>query len=297
MNHRGYFSSLFFFARDIKISHSIFALPFVISALVLGLDRLPSVYQAFWIVLCMVCARSFAMGMNRYFDARFDALNERTKNRAIPRGDLSCGQSLFWSLVFGLVFIFSARALGSISYLLSVPLLIFLGSYSLLKRYVWWTHWYLGVCLALAPLAAIVAISESWPAISVFCVSFAMIFWTAGFDLLYSTQDYKFDVANGLNSFPQRFGISRTVDISRLCFVFTILFLGLGGYFESSGVWYYSGVIFVSALLFAEQVLIRELKTKGHSAMIQKAFFDLNAMVSVIFLFFVIAERVIGNWF
>ena len=281
------------FAKDIKIAHSVFALPFAISALVIGETGLPSVRQAALLLICMVTARSFAMGMNRFLDHEIDARNPRTKGRMIPAGKLAARHGLQWTAVAAAIFLLAAWFLSPLAGKCAPLLLMILASYSLLKRFTWATHWYLGVCLGLAPVAVNVALTGE-AAAAVLCVGAAVALWTAGFDLLYALQDLDFDRAAKLNSVPARFGPSTTILISRANFVAMIALLVVAGRLAGMGLTYDLGVVAVAAMLTYEQWLVRDAAATGHSKNLGMAFFNTNAYVSVLFLAFVLVDRIVA---
>ena len=227
------------------------------------------------------------MGMNRYLDRKIDAANPRTQMRAIPSGALPELAGLFWSLAAGVVFVGAAFSLSLLAGILSVPLLFLLMTYSLLKRFTWLTHWYLGICLGFAPVGVSVALTGSVDS-SVLLLALAVAQWTAGFDILYSLQDRDFDMVTGLRSVPVQFGPLVSLWISRACFVAMILLLALVGWVAGLGPIYFAGVTLVAALLIYEQYLVRDVKKYGTSKNINAAFFNLNAYVSV--LFFVMTQ-------
>ncbi|MEZ4742541.1 MAG: UbiA-like polyprenyltransferase [Bdellovibrionota bacterium] len=285
-------ASFVHFASDIKLAHSIFALPFAVTGMLLSTDKLPTVLQCVLLVVCMVCARSFAMGMNRYIDRDIDKENPRTMSRKIPSGQLSASAALRWSMFFGSLFIVCAFYLNTLSGILSLPVLIILLAYSYLKRISWLTHWYLGLCLGLAPVAVSIALTGSTN-ISVILIGVAVTFWTAGFDILYSLQDREFDSRSNLYSYPSRFGPWRSVLVSRFCFAVMILALSIAGFFASMGEFYYSGVVLVAIILSYEHWLVKDVKKMGDSKHINSAFFTANAWVSVCFYVFVQLDFII----
>ena len=172
------------FAYDIKLAHTVFALPFVLATLVF-VNFNWHLGTIFWILLCMISARSFAMGMNRYLDRKLDALNPRTQKRLIPDGKLSPQAGLRWSLRFGVLFIFSAFQLNLTAAYLSPLVLVILGAYPFMKHLSWLTHWYLGACLGLSPLATSLALTGALSR-EVCLLGLAVMMWTAGFDILYA---------------------------------------------------------------------------------------------------------------
>ncbi|HSU68337.1 MAG TPA: UbiA-like polyprenyltransferase, partial [Tepidisphaeraceae bacterium] len=208
------------FAGDIKIHHTVFALPWALLSTFLAADGMPAPGKLLLILVCMVTARTVAMSANRLLDARFDALNPRTARRAIPSGALSA--TFFWTAtaVCFLTFVV-ATALFQVVYhnpwplILSIPVLLFLGGYPLLKRFSRLCHYYLGMALALAPACAWIAIKGDLelPPVLMFV---AVLFWTAGFDIIYACQDYASDVACGVFSVPAKLGIGPALWVSRV---------------------------------------------------------------------------------
>jgi 4-hydroxybenzoate polyprenyltransferase len=270
------------FANDIKLSHSIFALPFV----GVGLTRtgIPGIgwINILLIICCMVFARSFAMGMNRYLDRDIDSGNERTKVRALPSGKVGAIGYLSVTLVCGILFIATSFSLSPLAGWLSPALLVVLMSYSFMKRISWLTHWYLGVCLGLAPVATQIALFGE-VTLNVVLVGLAVAFWTAGFDLLYSLQDREFDRSKGLHSVPAKLGHRWAIWMSRGSFLLMVMILSMVGFMDSCGLFWWFGVAIVAVILAYEHWVIREAMTRGTSDKINIAFFNLNALVSVLF--------------
>jgi len=277
------------FAKDIKLSHSIFALPFALSALTfLTFDSVTFV-KVLLIIVCMVSARSFAMGMNRYLDREIDKKNPRTSNRMIPSSKISPKEMLLWSVFFGAVLIVCSFMLSPLAGVLSFPLLAILAGYSLQKRFTWLCHLYLGMCLGFAPLAVEIALTGS-VSVPVLMIGFGVMFWTAGFDVIYSLQDREFDSAASLNSIPQRFGFPAAINLSRVFFALMMLCLLFAGWYADSGIIYFGGLALIGVVLIGEHVLIRSAKVDGRSKYINKAFFDFNAFVSLFFLVVALAD-------
>ncbi len=274
--------SLAAFSSDIKIAHSIFALPFAVVGLVLSGAGWPTASQSVLLLVAMVSARSFAMGINRWLDSDIDALNQRTVIRAIPAGRLSRREALLISLSAGAVLIVTASLLSPLCGILSLPLLFILGFYSRMKRISFLTHFYLGFCLAMAPVAVSVALTGK-VGVATLLVAAAVIVWTAGFDILYSLQDRTFDGANGLYSIPARFGAQTSLWISRVCFCLMILFLALAGQFARAGAFWHLALLGVSGLLFWEHWILRDHAEQVDGRLIDKAFFTANAWVSMVF--------------
>lgn len=291
---RGVAASFRAFAADIKLAHSVFALPFALSAFILGRLSLPSARQLLLLLACMVTARSFAMGMNRYLDRGIDIANPRTRGRMIPRGRLTPGHGLAWSLTAGVLFVVAATALAPLAGYLAVPLLAILLSYSYMKRLSWLTHWYLGACLGLAPVAVAVALAGvATP--PVLFLGAAVCLWTGGFDVLYALQDLDFDRAAGLHSVPGRFGPTTSLWISRASFVGMVAALAVAGRLAGRGFVYFVGVAAVALLLIYEHVLIRDARTTGRSKNLNVAFFNTNAYVSVLYFAFAALDYLVNG--
>ncbi len=287
-------ASLLAFGRDIKLAHSVFALPFAVAALFLAPIIFPDVRQWLLLLICMVCARCFAMGINRTLDADIDTMNPRTQNRMIPQGRLDRRQSMLWSWMFGAIFIVAAFGLNLTAGYLSVPLLMVLAGYSVTKRFTWLCHWYLGFCLGFAPVAVYIALGYQ-PPIAVVLLGIGVAAWTAGFDIIYSLQDINFDRTRKLHSIPAVYGAKKALLISRLNFLVMIVCLLLAGYFAATGIVYYLGVLSVATILAYEHWLVRDaaFSKDGGSTNINAAFFNLNALVSFFFLLFVFIDALV----
>lgn len=282
-------SSLVHFFKDIKLAHSIFALPFVLSALIF-IDFKWDPMSFLFIVLCMVSARSFAMGMNRFLDREIDQRNPRTKQRMIPNGTLAADKGLFWSLCFGFAFVFFSFQLSSTAGFCSPFVLLILGLYPYMKKVSWLTHWYLGLCLGLSPLAASVALSGG-SKMEILLLALAIAMWTAGFDILYSLQDYAFDRTHSLKSVPARFGVRNSLFLSRFSFFVMITLLFYIGLLRGSSMVYFIGVVIISGILIWEQWIVRSSNEKSISSNIGIAFFNANACVGIIFFIFTLFDK------
>ncbi|MDQ3441011.1 MAG: putative 4-hydroxybenzoate polyprenyltransferase, partial [Planctomycetota bacterium] len=209
------------FAGDIKVSHTVFAMPWAILSAVMAWDlvRGPLAGKLALVVICMVAARTVAMAANRLLDAEIDAANPRTARRAVPSGKLS-RRFVLGALALCFIVFIAATAGFWLLYanmwplVLSVPVLLFLGAYPLLKRFTRLCHYYLGAALALAPICAWIAIAGSigWPPV---IMALAVLTWTAGFDIIYACQDYECDVRDGIESMPAKMGIARALWLSR----------------------------------------------------------------------------------
>ncbi len=266
------------YASFVRISHSVFALPFALAGAMLAARRVPlATDRVMWIIVAMVAARSAAMGFNRLVDARFDALNPRTASREIPSGKMSPLEAAAFVAVSAMVFVGAAWALGPVCFALSPVALAIVFWYSLAKRYTWSAQAFLGVAMAVAPMGGWLAAGgrgggEPW------LLSLAIATWVAGFDVLYACQDLEFDRAHGLQSIPQRFGVPSALWISRGLHVATVACLAGVAWIVPLGPIYLAGVAGVAALLAYEQSLVsaRDLSRV-------KLAFDLNGYVGILY--------------
>lgn len=281
--------SLKLFLQDIKIAHSLFAMPFAIAMLIIAWngEHTVSWLTVLLILGCLVAARSFAMGMNRVLDASYDAEQPRTANRMIPQGKLSRKLTLCWSLAFAAMFIILTANINQTALYCSVPLLLILGSYPLTKRYTFACHWYLGLCLGLTPLAVLVACAIPVNLTAV-VLGASVASWVAGFDIIYALQDKDYDQHKHLFSIPACFGIPVAVWCSRICFMLALLGFLLVGIVSVRGVYYWLGVLVCGLILLTEHVMLqRFLRQQALSSLrVNQIFFHANALMSLLFLFF-----------
>jgi 4-hydroxybenzoate polyprenyltransferase len=267
------------YASFVRFSHSLFALPFALVGALLAARFVGfSPTRVLWIVACMVAARSAAMGFNRLVDAGFDARNPRTAMRELPAGRMSRGEAIVFVLAASAVFVVCAAQLGWVCLVLSPVALAIVFWYSLAKRFTSYTQAYLGLAMAVAPAGGWLAMGGPLTAVP-WLLGVAIGSWVAGFDILYACQDLEFDRREGLRSIPVRFGVSRSLVISRVLHVVAVLALGLAGLVAGLGLVYVMGVAAVAALLFYEQTLIRE----NDLSQLKRAF-DLNGWVGVLYL-------------
>ena len=264
----------------IKIEHTLFALPFAFLGAVLAAQGLPTVAQILWITLAMVGARSTAMAFNRVADRDYDARNERTKTRAIPAGALSVVFVSVFTVMAAAVFFFAAAMLNRLTLILAPIALASIVLYSYTKRWTTLSHLVLGWCLAIAPTGAWIAVRGAIDSPVPLLLSLVVMLWTAGLDVLYACQDYDFDRREGLYSIPARFGIARSLWISRLLHAGAFAAL-LALYFVANlGILALVGVIATGALLVYQHTLVRA----DDLSRLNAAFFTTNAFVSVILL-------------
>ena len=266
------------YASFVRFSHSVFALPFALTGALLaarevGFEwlRLP------WIVLCMVTARSAAMGFNRLVDAGYDATNPRTAGRDLPAGRMSRREARLFVIVSSGAFIACAAPLGWVCFALSPVALAIVFWYSLAKRVTPYTQAYLGLAMAIAPVGGWIAAGGP-PSLEPWLLGLAIGTWVAGFDVLYACQDLEHDRREGLQSIPVRFGVSRSIAISRGLHVVTVLVLAIVGAIAGLGGIYAAGVLAVGMLLIWEQSLV----SADDLSQVKRAF-DLNGWVGILY--------------
>jgi 4-hydroxybenzoate polyprenyltransferase len=263
----------------IRFSHSVFALPFALTGALLAWRAAPFAWrQIAWVIVAMVSARSAAMGFNRLVDARMDALNPRTAMREIPSGALGRGEAALFVIVSSIVFIAAAFQLNRLCGLLSPVALLIVFWYSLAKRYTSYTQAFLGLAMAVAPVGGWLAAGGPIATLEPWLLGLAIGLWVGGFDILYACQDVEFDRGHGLNSIPVRFGVARSLVISRGMHVATIACMAALGVLVPLGSIYFLGVALVAVLLFYEQSLVSE-----HDLSQVKRAFDLNGWVGILY--------------
>jgi 4-hydroxybenzoate polyprenyltransferase len=273
------FARLRTYASFVRFSHSVFALPFALAGALLASRLVPlTLERVVWIVACMVAARSAAMGFNRLVDAAWDAKNPRTASRELPRGVMSRREAIVFVVVSSLVFVWCAAQLGWLCFALSPVALAIVFWYSLAKRYTSYTQLFLGLAMAVAPVGGWIAAGgpmriEPW------LLGLAIGSWVAGFDVLYACQDLEFDRREGLRSIPVRFGLQRSILISRGLHLLTVLALAAVGQLAGLGAIYAAGVLLVAVLLVYEQSLV----SATDLSRVKRAF-DLNGWVGVLYL-------------
>ena len=262
----------------VRFSHSVFALPFALTgALLAWRDHPFSWSQIGWIVVCMVSARSAAMGFNRLVDAHYDALNPRTAMRELPRGAMSRGEAIVFVSTASVVFLAAASRLSTLCFALSPVALAIVFWYSLAKRVTAFTQLFLGLAMAVAPVGGWIAAGgrggvEPW------LLGLGIGLWVGGFDILYACQDVDFDRGHGLRSIPTRFGVPAAIAISRVMHVCAVVTMAVLWQAARLPVMYLAGVGCVAMLLFYEQSLVRA----DDLSQVKKAF-DLNGWVGIVY--------------
>jgi len=271
-------------AEMVMFKHSIFSLPFIFIAMTVAADGWFGWKLFFLGILAAVTARNFAMGVNRYLDRDIDILNPRTKDRPSVDGRISNTTMLGFIVLNGLAFVLVAYFINTLAFWLSFLILIILGGYSVFKRFSSLAHIVLGVSLGLAPIAGTVAVLAEITPWSLW-LSAGVVFWVAGFDLLYSLQDIDFDKENGLHSIPSKYGAKNTMLIAKIFHTLTIVLWIM--FIISANLTFFSqlAVILSAIMLTYEHYLVNKDFTK-----IDRAFFTVNGYLGIMFLFLIILE-------
>lgn len=290
----------------IRFSHTLFAMPFALIAALLAWS-IPSPQQLaegvtdvrllshfHWqdllgVVLCMVSARSAAMAFNRLVDRRIDARNPRTAQRHLPSGSLSVSAVVVFTVLMSLAFVLSTFVFwpNRLPALLAVPVLVFIGAYSVTKRFTAAAHFWLGASLMLAPLCTWIALRGEWLTLATLSdlappllIGMAVLLWVSGFDIIYACQDFEFDAAEGLHSAPSRLGIAKSLKLAAICHALMVILLFALPYLAPQlhfGMIYLIGVVAIAVLIAYEHVLVRP----DNLTKVNVAFFNVNVIVSV----------------
>jgi 4-hydroxybenzoate polyprenyltransferase len=270
---------------DIKIQHTVFALPFAIMSAFLAAEGLPATEKLLWIIVAMVGARSSAMAFNRIVDARFDSNNPRTQSRALPSGKVGIGSYVAFLIISSIIFVVSAGMLNQLALWLSPLALAIVFFYSLTKRFTALSHLFLGLSISVAPVGAWVAIREEISLLSL-VMGAAVIFWLVGFDIIYSCMDVEADKKSRLYSIPSRYGVPRALQMARVSHAVMVLFMLALLMNPLLGNLYLFGVILVAGLLWYEHSIIsaRDLSK------VNMAFFNVNGVISLLLMTLVIVD-------
>ena len=274
----------------IKFEHTVFALPFAFTGAVLAAGGLPSLRQILWITVAMVGGRSAAMGFNRWADRTYDAVNPRTRERALPKGLVTPFQVVLFIAVSAAVFVFAAYKLNPLAFRLSPVALAIVFFYSYTKRFTYLSHFLLGLAISLSPIGAWIAVSGTieLPAL---VLGAAVLFWLVGFDVLYALQDREFDAKAGLYSIPARFGVRRSLWISRAAHLVTVTALASLYFLLPLGGLYLLGVVIAAILLVYEHSLVKE----NDLSKLDIAFFTMNGYISVAVFLFTLFDSLVGT--
>jgi len=271
-------SKLTTYLSFVRFSHSVFALPFALTGALLAWREHPFSWpQVAWIIVCMVSARSAAMGFNRLVDAHWDALNPRTAMRELPRGLMTQREAVVFVLVSSSVFVYAAARISTLCLVLAPVALAIVFWYSLAKRYTTYTQMFLGLAMAVAPVGGWFAAggrggAEPW------LLGLAIGLWVGGFDILYACQDLEFDRGQGLRSIPTRYGVRTSITLSRVMHVVTVTAMAALWWAAHLPALYLGGVAVVAILLTYEQSLVRA----DDLSQVKKAF-DLNGYVGIVY--------------
>ncbi len=270
----------------VKFEHTIFSIPFILIAMIVAANGWFGWRLFILGIIAAVSARNFAMAVNRYLDRDIDAKNPRTRNRVSVTGVVKQNEMLIFIIINALIFIICAYFINNLAFKLSIPVLIILGGYSYFKRFSEFAHLILGLSLGLAPIAGAVAISGSIPCWSVL-LAIGVMFWVAGFDVLYSLQDIEFDKNEGLYSIPSKLGENAALFISKFFHLLSVIFWALFVIYAKLGFFAWLGVITAAIMLWYEQKLVnKDYKN------IPVAFFNVNGYLGIIFLIFIILDKV-----
>lgn len=266
----------------IKFPHTVFALPFALTSAVIAAKGIPDLRTLFWILVAMVGARSGAMAFNRWADAEIDALNPRTKDRHIPKGEIKKSHALIFCVVSYALLVVAAYNLNPLCFYLSPVAILVTAGYSYTKRFTWASHLILGLALSMAPIGAWIAVKGKFE-LTPLLLGAAVLFWVAGFDVLYALQDVEFDRRYGLYSIPRFLGVEKSIWVARIFHIITIAFLiwvreatpYLDGLFTA-------GIVVAACLLFYEHQLVKP----DDLSKLDVAFFNMNGYLSVeVFVF------------
>ena len=273
----------------IKFEHTLFALPFALIGMVLAADGWPSGRVFGWILVAMVGARSAAMGFNRLVDRQIDAANPRTASRALPAGLVSPGfVALFVLASLGLLVLAAWRLNPMCVKLVAVAIPVLLG-YSFTKRFTWVSHLVLGLALGGAPLGAWIAVTGAL-APTPFLITFVVLTWVAGFDVLYALQDEAFDRAHGLHSLPARLGAARAIGVARGLHVGAAVAFAAFAALQHGGWGLWTGVLAAAVLLVWQHSLI----APGRLERLDTAFFTANGALSLVMLALYVLDMMIA---
>jgi 4-hydroxybenzoate polyprenyltransferase len=274
-----FIDTLINFGRMIRFSHSIFALPFALSAVLL-VSRFYTIrwINLIWIISAMVAARSTAMALNRIIDREVDRINPRTRAREIPQGIISPSKAWAFTGICTVIFVFSAFQLNFLCGILSLPVLALFILYPYSKRFTWTCHFILGLCLALAPLGAWLSFSNYLQG-PILLLGLGVFFWVTGFDILYAIMDLEFDKAHQIQSIPARFGLEKSLKLAMIFHGITIACFFWVGFAFKLNVFYFLGCVLIAGIMLYEHRLMDPADIQK----MQKAF-NTNGYIGLIYL-------------
>ncbi len=272
----------------VKFSHTIFAMPFAFIGFFLAVKYFNikfDYYTLLYVILDMIFARNAAMGFNRFIDKNIDKENPRTANREIPKGIITSKNALIFVVLNSLLFIITTFFINKITFYLSPVAIFTVLFYSYTKRFTWFSHIILGIGLGLAPIGAFLAVSGYFNLLPVL-LSLAVVFWVAGFDIMYSLQDYEFDKKNNLKSIPVFLGKKKALGLSVFLHLLSISFIFGFGFLSGLGILFWTGAVIFFVILIYQHILVKP----NDLSKINLAFFTTNGIASVIFAIFTIAD-------
>jgi 4-hydroxybenzoate polyprenyltransferase len=272
--------------KMIRFEHSVFALPFAYLGMILARREFPTFLQFLWITVAMVGARSMAMSVNRLADYKMDQRNPRTADWPLPSGKITRKAVTLFAVSSFFIFLIAVYQLAPLCRYLWPVVIIPMIIYPYTKRFTYLSHFLLGLCLGLAPLGAYVAITDRIPEIPIIILGLAVLFWTAGFDIIYSCQDYEFDVREGLHSIPITLGIEKGLQLTKLLHLLTLFLLFLVGLLVRLGHFYFLGIILISLFLWYENRIVKP----SDLSKVNLSFFTLNGLVSIAILLFTVTD-------
>lgn len=268
------------YGKLVMFSHTIFSLSFALLSMLLAAKGMPKLSTLFWILVCFLGARTGANAINRVIDARIDARNPRTAGRQIPKGEVKRGEVIFFAAICFLVMLIGAYQLNLICFLLSPIALFLMIIYSYCKRFTWLCHLVLGVTCACAPVGAWLAVTGKLSLLPLF-MGAANTLWVAGFDIIYGSQDYDFDKANGLHSIPVKFGVKGALKIAMVLHIITVLCLAVTGLLAPAlGGIYFAGLLIIIGLFVMEYRLVSPTNLIN----VNIASYSINQLVSIVLL-------------
>ena len=268
------------YGKLVMFSHTIFSFSFALVSMVLAAKGLPQLSTVFWIIVCFMGARTGANAINRVIDAKIDARNPRTAGRQIPKGEMKKGEVIVFTAICFLVMLFGAYQLNWVCFALSPVALFLLIIYSYCKRYTFLCHLILGVTCACAPVGAWLAVTGEFALVPLI-MGAANTLWVAGFDIIYGSQDYDFDKANGLHSIPVKFGVKNALRIAMMFHIITLIcMVCIGILVPQFGVIYFVGVAIIACLFVAEYRMVSPTNLTN----VNIASYSINQLVSLVLL-------------
>lgn len=273
----------------VMFSHTIFSLSFALISMLLASKGLPSPYVIFWILVAFMGARTGANAINRVIDAEIDKKNPRTATRQLPQGLMKKKEVILFSSLCFLIMIIGAYMLNPLCLILSPIALFLLIIYSYTKRFTWACHLVLGITSAAAPVGAWLAVTGKISWLPLF-IGAANTLWVAGFDIIYGSQDYDFDTANGINSIPARFGVKNALHIAAFFHAITLVILIIVGLLSPQlGLIYFIGIGIISVLFILEHRMISPTNLSN----VKLASYSINQLISIVFLIFGVIDALI----